>query len=253
MIDWDLWRAKTEQDLAREHLVGAPDPDNAAWWACHWGWRYSGYWDKLCRAHEAICLMAWESNPPVLDQWHEESFEAIAALNAHVRGSRTTMQRQAYWLKREAIRKAMDRGLVFLRMVRHRAKCRTCEGTGKWTDWNSMWGRDPNEEPYREGCRRCSGSGTVNLDFHECNVANRFWFHHPHDHTTPFTGDQINWLRPWPTDWKPNQPAVTLPCEQGASMLELLKRRYWKDQPAYVHDIYAYMHVPSDQAVAERF
>ena len=253
MIDWDVWRAKTEQDLAREYLVDTPDPERAAWWVRHWDWRYSPYWDKLCRASEAIQVMAWEDHPPVLDQWHEESFEAIAALNQHVRGRRTVLQKQVYWCKREAIRQAMDAGLVLLRMVRHVAKCRTCDGTGKWTDWNSMCGRDPNEEPYRDKCRRCSGRGTVNLDFHECNVAERYTFHQQHDHTTPLAGHQIDWLRPWPTDWVPNQPAKLLPCEQVASMLELLKRRYWKDQPAYVHDIYAYMHVPSDQAVAERF
>jgi len=127
-------------------------------------------------------------------------------------------------------------------------------GTGMWTDWNSMCGRypddDPDDEPYHEKCRRCSGRGTVNLDFHECNVANRYTFHQPHDSTTPFASHEIYHLRPWPTEWQPNQPARKLPCEQVGELLDLLKARYWKSQPKYVHDIYTYMDVGSIEVAA---
>lgn len=251
MTDYESQQAKTEEQLAREYLTGAPDPNSRRWWINHWQWEYSPYWDKLARAHEAICLLAWEENPPVLDQWHDESFEALAALNAHARGYRTTLQKQCYWYKNRAIREAMDRGLVLLRMVRSVQPCRTCNGTGKWTDWNSMFWREPDEEPYREKCRRCVGRGTVNLDFHECNVANRYTFHQPHDHTSPFAHHEIQHLRPWPTDWQTNRPAVKLPREQVADLLAMLKRRYWEPSPGYVHEIYgSYMDVPCDVAAS---
>lgn len=249
MIDFDYWRGRTESELAGDYLRGTLDTD-AAWWSINWRWEYSPFWDKLCRAQEAICHMAWEENPPSLDQWHDESFDAIQALNAHVRGYRTTLQKQVYWLKREAIRKAMDRGLVMLRMVRSAQKCRTCEGTGEWHDWHRYYGSVDSEERAPERCRRRSGRGTVNLDFHECNVANRYTFHQPYDHTTPFASHEIYHLRPWPTEWQPNQPARKLPCEQVGELLDLLKARYWKSQPKYVHDIYTYMDVGSIEVAA---
>ena len=228
-----------------DHFAGT-DPDNNAWWVRRWQWRYSRYWSRLCRAHEAICLLAWEANPPELSEEWEQALEAVAALNSNARiesdwacrDRMETVRKQTYWLKREAIKKATDAGLVFLRMIEWRGKCRTCDGTGEYCPWH--W--EPGDKA--ASCRRCSGRGWVALRFIECNVADRFRFHQPYDHTHPFRGDQIDWLQPHPAGtWAPNQPGVKLDAEQASGLLAFLKRRFWIDQPRYVKEIYTYMGV----------
>lgn len=232
---WAIWRAKSEEDLVRDYVSGA-DPDSNAWCVCHWQWKYSRYWRQLCQVHEAMCLLAWEADPPTPEGDLLEIFEALAALNVHVRGPvlysesyvrDRTVQQQTYWLKNRAIKEATDAGLVFLRRVEWIGECHTCGGSGIY-DRHAI-----------ERCRRCSGCGRISLSFIECNVANRYAFHQPYDHTHPFRGDQVDWLQPHaPSLWAPNQAGRKLKAEQVSTLLALLKRRFWDNQPRYVHEIF---------------
>lgn len=179
----------------------------------------------------------------------EQIFEAVSMLNAFARCVPfTNGQKQIYWLKLEAVRDAMNRGLAHLRLIVSRQECRTCGGTG--------WYDEPYfpDEPGPTPCKRCGGHygrqtgkayrgrGYVDLQLHEVNVANRWTFHQPHDHTTPFAGHQINWLQPHPAGtWAAEPAGRPLDWEQATALVKFLKRRYWIDQPDYVKRIYTYM------------
>ena len=237
--EYDLWRSKSERQLADEYLTGVPDPSDRAWWICHWQWKYSPYWRKLCVIDEALQVLAWEADPPVLSPEDDAAFSAIARLNVHAhelrlwRLEQAHQKRQIYWLKREAIKLAMHAGLILLRLVESRVPCRTCGATGVYHV------QVCNDEWEGSRCRRCRGRGAVALQFIECNVADRYLFHQPYDHTHPFAGHQIDRLQPHAAGtWSPNKPGAELAGEEAADLIAGLKRRYWEPQPHYVKEIY---------------
>ena len=247
MTDYNAIRALTEEDLVRAVRSGDEETRDSAWWVRHWEWAHSPYRHRLEQSHEAVCLMAWESDPPTLDERDEHDFAAIKRLNSFARcldksalgwSDRSTVRKQIYWLKREAIRDAMTRGLCWLRLIAVKLTCRTCGGTGAFRDY---WD-ESSDIDYGPRCRRCSGKGSVKLEFVEVNVANRFQFHQPNDHTTPFAAHQDGWLQPHPAGtWRPNKPGHEMPADEALALIDALKRRYWDSKPGYVHDIYDYM------------
>lgn len=90
-----------------------------------------------------------------------EILAAMGELNRAVRaaGWNSAPKHPVYAYKRQILETLADAGALICRPILVSVPCRTCGGSGRWTDW---WGYSRD---YSEPCSRCSAKGRVHLRF----------------------------------------------------------------------------------------
>lgn len=168
----------------------------------------------------------------------ENGFLAVDQLNSWVRSESfrdqhlTSMLKHIYALKRKALETVRANRRCTHQRMHYIAKCRTCDGTGTYTEWDTMTvsGKTSIVQKDLGRCRRCWGAGKVQLDF----ICTSF-----------FSGDvirePIKWHTPremWPfstldmgesvlaEDWTPNKPGKDLTVEEAAYLLLIADREF---------------------------
>lgn len=163
---------------------------------------------------------------------------AISTLNSHARsviGWPSDVRGVIYDYKAFAAMLNAHAGRIEARPIGLMAKCRYCDGSGRFISWD--YGQTD------EACRKCSRTGKVYLRFLETTVEGERWHHPWHQ-----KGHEIYWLaqgRPKieydegsrslilrrengaraeipfgsPGDWKPNIPGERLEVERLAELL----------------------------------
>lgn len=146
---------------------------------------------------------------------------AVDRLNSWVRSPKRRGEAHrpvgpVYYFKRRALLAAESAGLVdAVRFVRTTVSCRTCGGSGEYFGW---WAECSSDG---EPCRRCSATGSVELQFCETEIAGVRW-HTPRDrwplsetHSVPT--DPSEWETA--SDWQPNAEGRPLePWEVAAAL-----------------------------------
>jgi hypothetical protein len=107
--------------------------------------------------------------------------------------------------------------------------CRDCGGKKRYTDQYGFT---------HPGCRLCSSSGVVKLQFIETTIdaACLVWFSPTgYRHSTSHFGAWREWPeQPAPNDWTPNQKGKDLTVDQTAESLMVIER-YFPDRPKLRH------------------
>lgn len=168
---------------------------------------------------------------------------ALGRLNTHAR---------AYGFGRHAIYAYKALAVLTLaraceltaRQVQWTGRCFNCSGTGKWHDWRTGESKD--------NCRRCSGRGTVTLQFIETTLPDGQAWHHPFPdcYWLAEASDLCFWSQNeqstvwrseiWESagEWRPLLPAERLSADRGAADLNLVED-WVADRP--LTSVYSYI------------
>lgn len=129
-----------------------------------------------------------------------EILAAMGELNRAVRaaGWNRAPKRPVYAYKRQILETLADAGALICRPILVSVPCRTCGGSGRWSDWY--------EGDHSEPCRRCEAKGRVHLRFVLSTLPDDQQWHTPH-----LAGHELI-CRAWgPTTWDGGYYVATLP------------------------------------------